>query len=71
MQDVNWRELLKSCAARGAFRGAGSDHMAALLYGVSDESDGEEADGSGGDEGHESEGGDDGQLFGARGEQSN
>lgn len=31
VQDKNWRELLRFCAARGAYRGAGSDIMRGLL----------------------------------------
>ena len=31
MQDASWRELIKFCAARGAYRGAGAEHMRSLL----------------------------------------
>ena len=31
MQDPNWRELLRFCAARGAYRGAGSETLADIL----------------------------------------
>lgn len=30
-QDPSWRELLRFCALRGAYRGAGSELMAAML----------------------------------------
>jgi len=39
-QDASWRELIKFCAARGAYRGAGSGHMQALLRGGGDVDDG-------------------------------
>lgn len=31
LQDASWRQLLKFCAARGAFRGAGSESYSRLL----------------------------------------
>ena len=31
LQDASWRQLLKFCAARGAFRGAGSESYRRLL----------------------------------------
>ena len=31
LQDASWRQLLKFCAARGAFRGAGSERYSRLL----------------------------------------
>lgn len=40
-QDPSWRELLRFCAARGAFRGAGSDVVAAVMRdGGADDGDG-------------------------------
>ena len=50
MQDANWRELLRFCFARGAFRGAGADLLRSLtrggeadtgsLFGVAEEQEG-------------------------------
>lgn len=31
MQDPNWSELVKYCAARGAYRGAGSESLGILV----------------------------------------
>ena len=31
VQDASWRELLRFCAARGAFRGAGSEIISSLM----------------------------------------
>lgn len=33
MQDANWRELLRFCFARGAYRGAGADLLRSLTRG--------------------------------------
>ncbi len=33
MQDTNWRELLRFCFARGAYRGAGADLLRNLMRG--------------------------------------
>lgn len=33
VQDANWRELVKFCAARGAYRGAGSESLSQLMRG--------------------------------------
>ena len=60
-QDASWRELLKFCAARGAFRGAGAEHMASILYG------GGESGGEDGGDGSAGGGGGMNQLFGATG----
>ena len=50
MQDANWRELLRFCFARGAYRGAGADLLRSLtrgceadtgsLFGMAEEQDG-------------------------------
>ena len=50
MQDGNWRELLRFCFARGAYRGAGADLLRSLtrggeadtgsLFGVAEEQEG-------------------------------
>ena len=50
MQDANWRELLRFCFARGAYRGAGADLLRSLtrgggadtgsLFGVAEEQEG-------------------------------
>lgn len=53
MQDANWRELLRFCFARGAYRGAGADLLRSLtrggeadtgsLFGVAEEQEGTHA----------------------------
>ena len=53
MQDANWRELLRFCFARGAYRGAGADLLRSLtrggeadtgsLFGVAEEQEGARA----------------------------
>lgn len=37
LQDANWSELLKFCAARGAYRGAGSESLSQLMRGQYDQ----------------------------------
>lgn len=39
LQDASWRQLIKFCAARGAYRDVGVDQMRALLRGGGDDSD--------------------------------
>lgn len=53
LQDANWRELLRFCFVRGAYRGAGADLLRNLtrsgdggnhsLFGVTDTQDGAQA----------------------------
>ena len=53
MQDANWRELLRFCFVRGAYRGAGADLLKTVtrsgdtddssLFGVTNNQDGMQA----------------------------